>query len=263
MSKDIKVFIGWDSREAAATEVAAYSIKKRTKLPVQISYLKHRELRKGGLFTRPWLVDSTTGNYTDLIDNKPFSTEFSHTRFLVPALMNYKGWALFFDADMIFQSDIQELFKYIDDRYAVMCVKHDHKTKDGAIKMDDRAQLAYHRKNWSSFVLFNCGHPANAKLTKEYISFARGVDLHTFSWLKDSEIGALPFAYNFISGVSPKIDSKPAVIHYTEGGPWFEGCGHVPYADLWLNEYEDCQRNREEFLITDIPTMACDKEERC
>lgn len=69
-----------------------------------------------------------------------------------------------------------------------------------------------------------------------------GRDLHSFSWLKDDEIGALPKQYNYISGVSPKLPmyeggpTKAEVIHYTEGGPWFEECKHVPYADLWDDE---------------------------
>ena len=34
--------------------------------------------------------------------DKLASTEFTFTRFLVPHLMNYKGWALFIDCDIIF-----------------------------------------------------------------------------------------------------------------------------------------------------------------
>lgn len=263
----LNIWIGYDSREVTATEIAAYSIRKRTKSSLNIKYLKHRELRKAGLFTRPWLIESQSGDFRDLIDNRPFSTEFSHTRFLVPALQNYQGWALFMDGDMLFLSDIKKLFTLCDDKYAVMVVKHTHHVKDDSIKMDDRKQLSYVRKNWSSFILFNCGHPANKKLTKEYISTATGTDLHSFKWLNDSLIGELPDRYNYIAGVSRKLGladegkpGMPAVVHYTEGGPWFPNYRNVPFAQLWLDDYELWQEGRSEYQISEVPTTAYDKE---
>lgn len=247
MGNNKSVFIGWDSREAVASDVASYSIKKRSSVPVEIQYLKHRDLRKAGIFSRPWLVESDTGNWRDLIDNKPFSTEFSHTRFLVPSLMKYKGWGLFMDSDMIFLSDIQKLFSLCDDKYALMCVKHHHKPPPNQIKMDGRTQASYHRKNWSSFILFNSSHPSNRFLTPEKVNFMKGSDLHSFSWLKDHEIGDLPYSYNYISGVSPRLPkesgNRPDVVHYTEGGPWFEECPEVTYGQMWIDEYEDWQQN--------------------
>lgn len=255
-----EIYIGWDSREAIAADVCSHSILKRTQSNIKITYLKHRELRKQGLFCRPWLVDGPTGGWTDLLDNRPFSTEFSHTRFLVPELMNRTGWALFMDSDMIFLSDIKKLFEHCDDKYAVMCVKHQHKPMPNAMKMDGRQQLGYFRKNWSSFFLINCNHPANEALTMEKVNFMKGSDMHSFSWLKDHEIGSLPTTYNYISGVSPKIQhgKMPDVIHYTEGGPWFEECQDVAYAGTWLAEYEDFQAHGHGG-ISNVPTLAGDE----
>lgn len=257
----LPIFIGYDSREAVCSDVLSHSITKRTSSDVKINYLKHRELRKKGIFTRPWLVESDTGNWKDLLDNKQFSTEFSHTRFLVPALMNYKGWALFLDSDMVCLSDIQKLFNLCDDRYAVMCVKHIHKVKAGDIKMDGRQQLSYFRKNWSSFVLFNCGHKSNKSLTPEKVNFMKGSDLHAFSWLHESEIGTLPNTYNYIIGVSQKIPhgKMPDVIHYTEGGPWFDEYKEIPYGGTWTSEYEDWQKSGGGFC--DVPTVKYDSTE--
>lgn len=260
------VWIGWDSREPVASYVAAYSIKRRTKHKLDIGYLQHRKLRQDGVFMRPWVIEGATGNFVDLLDNKPFSTEFSHTRFLVPCLMKYEGWALFMDADMLFFSDIAKLFALRDSKYAVQCVKHIHQPKENLAKMDGRLQLQYHRKNWSSFVLWNCGHSSNRKLVPELVNFLPGRDLHAFSWLKDHEIGELPFTYNYISGVSPRLPREygnmPDVIHYTEGGPWFEECREVPYAGLWVNEYEEWQRdNAENNRISPVPATAYDLPE--
>lgn len=260
----INVYIGWDAREAVASDVCAYSILKRTESNVNITFLKHRELRQSGIFARPWLTEATTGNWRDLIDDKPFSTEFSHTRFLVPSLMKFKGWALFMDSDMIFLNDIQKLFNLCNPEFAVMCVKHNHKPPASAIKMDGRQQLSYFRKNWSSFVLFNCEHPSNRFLTEDKVNFMKGVDLHSFSWLKDHEIGSIPHTYNYIVGVSPKLPpesgSRPAVIHYTEGGPWFEECKDVPMGDYWMDEYEDWHRNGHDY-VCNVPTVKYDRED--
>ena len=239
-----------------ASDVAAHSIRRRTKHKVDIEFLNHRELRRAGKFARPWLVDGPTGNWTDLIDGKPFSTEFSHTRFLVPHLMNYQGWALFMDADMIFLSDVKKLFEMVDDKYALMCVKHNHIVKNESVKMDGRAQLMYRRKNWSSFVLWNCGHPMNRQITVEKVNFMKGSDLHAFSWLPDEVIGSLPYSYNYISGSSPHLAPDDIdMLHYTDGGPWFVDYTQVPLGELWLEEYEHLQNNSE-IYISGVPSTA-------
>lgn len=236
------IFIGYDSREEIASHVCASSIIRNTKYPIKIHYLKHRDLRKAGLFKRPWLIEADSGEYRDLLDDKPFSTEFSHTRFLIPELMNFQGWALFLDSDMIFQDDISKLIKSVSPIYSVMCVKHNHDIRQDSSKMDGRVQQKYYRKNWSSFVMWNCGHMGNKKLTKDKVTYMPGRDLHSFSWLPDHEVGPLSFAYNYISGISPKLPNidgvqlQPACLHFTEGGPWFSECKNVPYADLWDRE---------------------------
>lgn len=261
ISNPLSIYLGFDTREAIAAHVARHSIYRRTQ-NASVKYLKHQELRDLKLFKRPWLTESN-GVRKDLIDNKLFSTEFSHTRFLVPHLMKFKGWALFADSDMIFLSDLKKLFSLCDDKYAVMCVKHMHKTKSGETKMDGQQQISYFRKNWSSFVLFNCAHPSNRQLTPANVNFMDGSDLHSFSWLRDQEIGSLPTSYNYISGVSPKLPpesgGRPDVVHYTLGGPWFDECQDVPYSHLWLDEYEDYMRHGHD--IGAVPTTKFDPTE--
>lgn len=246
------IYIGWDAREDVAYKVCKHSILRRTRIDANVMALKHTELREQGVFRRPWLTEATTGQRIDLIDGRPFSTEFSHTRFLVPYMNDYKGWSLFMDCDMIFQSNIRDLFAKADDKYAVMVVKHTHKPTEKK-KMDGQVQTQYYRKNWSSFILWNCAHPANKYLTPERVSFMLGSDLHAFDWLEEKDIGHLGFEYNWIEGVSPAI-SEPAVIHYTLGGPWFESCQDVMYADKWMEEYEHMQGT--DAIISEVPTMA-------
>lgn len=238
----MKIFIGYDDREPVAYHVLAHSIKRHTKEKVDIYPLKHRELREKGLFMRPWRIDAYKGIYYDAIDDRPFSTQFSHTRFVVPALTAYDGWALFMDCDMLFTDDIAKLWQMREDKYAVMCVKHNHRSKTD-IKMDNMPQLNYKRKNWSSFMLMNCSHEKNKALTPELVSTKPGNWLHGLEWLDGEDIGHLPYNYNWIDGVSPVNKKKPSVVHYTEGGPWFENCKNVKYADLWDAEYQRWQRD--------------------
>lgn len=252
------VYIGWDSREDVAYQVCKHSINRKLKGGrVNIIPLKHKELRKQGVFYRPWMTHATDGNRYDMIDLRPFSTEFSHTRFLVPHLNNFQGWALFMDSDMLFTSNIKELFALRDNRYACMVVKHNYSPPDG-IKMDGEPQLRYYRKNWSSFVLWNCAHPKNKYLSVEKINSATGGSLHAFDWLEDRDIGSLPSSYNWIEGNSKKdsdrVDWRPDVIHYTAGGPWFPAYQDVMYAELWTEEYERWQRSCDN-EFTNIPSM--------
>ena len=149
-----KIYVGWDSREDIAYQVCEHSILNRSKT-TDVIPLKQSDLRDSGTYTRE--------------KDKLGSTEFTFTRFLVPHLQDYKGWALFCDCDMVFLIDAKEIFDQALAKYAVMCVQHDYNVKEGT-KMDNQLQLPYPRKNWSSVVLFNCGHPSNKKLTKELIN---------------------------------------------------------------------------------------------
>ena len=198
--------------------------------------LYHKALREQGFFNRPWEIQASDGNYRDFIDGRPFSTQFAFTRFLVPSLMKYNGWALFMDCDMIFRTDIKELFEMVDDKYAVMCVKHRQPVNEQK-KMDGSIQTKYYRKNWSSFMMFNCGHKLNKELTPEVVNTQTGSWLHGFEWLPDQAIGEIPNDYNWIDGSSPS-NIRPKVIHYTLGGPWFAGYQDVKFADEWYKYYK-------------------------
>ena len=223
----MKVFVGYDTREDIAYQVCKHSIESKSEL-ADVRPLKQQELRDAGWYTRP-------------ID-KLASTEFTFTRFLIPELTNFKGWALFMDCDMILTTDIKELFDQADPKYAVMCVQHDYTPKEGT-KMDGQKQTIYPRKNWSSVMLFNCAHPSNAALTMDLVNNPEinGAYLHRFSWLKDEEIGELDHTWNYLVGVYDDID-KPNLIHYTEGGPWFENYRDCEFADLWKQELFDMMK---------------------
>jgi len=219
----MKVFVGYDPREDIAYQVCKHSILTRQP-NANVRPLVQKELRDAGWYTRP--VD------------KLASTEFTFTRFLVPELANFEGWAVFMDCDMILTTDIKELFDQADDKYAVMCVQHDYTPKEG-MKMDGQKQTIYPRKNWSSVVLFNCAHPSNARLTQDMVNDPElnGAYFHRFSWLKDEEIGALDHTWNYLVGVYDDIET-PKLIHYTEGGPWFENYRNGEFSLRWKEELQ-------------------------
>lgn len=213
------VFIGYDSREDIAYRVARRSLERHARNPLYVQPIEQRYLRATGVFWRP--------------DDLTASTEFSFTRFLVPYLCDYEGWAIFFDCDFLVRGDLTQLGAYIDDSKAVFCVHHDYRPPE-TVKMDGKAQHQYPRKNWSSFMLINCGHPSSRKLTPELVSTASGKYLHQFEWCADSEIGELPMTYNYLEGWHTKEqEPNPVCVHMTRGGPWFAGYKNVEYADEW------------------------------
>src|SRR5262245_10458463 len=159
--KPCSIWIGFDPREGAAFAVARTSIRRNLTRPIPTYGLDLAKLRDRGLYWRP-TERKENGDLWDVISGAPMSTEFAISRFLVPHLAG-KGWALFLDSDMLIRGRMCDLFDEADDRYAVMCVQHVHQPATG-VKKAGLTQNPYPRKNWSSFLLFNCDHPSNRRL---------------------------------------------------------------------------------------------------
>jgi hypothetical protein len=218
----LKVYVGWDPREDISYQVCEHSIKRRDPGATVIP-LKQKDMRASGMYRRD--IDRLA------------TTEFTFTRFFVPYLNDYKGWAVFCDCDFVWKVPTTELEQYCDDSKAVVCVQHDYTPKEGDIKMDGQVQTVYPRKNWSSMVLWNCAHPKNKILTPELLNKETPQFLHRFSWLEDEDIGSLPHEYNWLVGwYKEPRDGAPKILHYTEGGPWFDGYRDCEYADVWKKE---------------------------
>ena len=226
----LNFFIGYDSKEDIAYRVCKYSLLKRTNAEVNVVSLKIDELIAKDLYTR---------NIDPLA-----STQFTYSRFLVPKLMNYQGWAVFCDCDFIFLEDVSNLFNELDESKAVYCVKHDYTPKEKH-KMDGQKQTIYPRKNWSSFILYNCSHPSTKKLTVEKGNNETGAFLHQFKWCEDNEIGSLDERWNWLEGwTSGHNNEKPYAVHYTRGGPWFSEWQDVEFSKEWLVERDKYLANK-------------------
>lgn len=224
------IYIGFDPREAEAFAVCRNSLRKHCGNDIPIRGICLDDMRERGLYWRP--TSKRDGRMWDDISGAPCATEFAISRFLTPHLAVRRGWALFMDSDILARCDVNELFDRADPSKAVMCVQHVHEPPEG-VKMDGQLQTLYRRKNWSSVMLFNCDHDANEALTVDLVNTVPGRDLHRFCWIEDDLIGALDPAWNFLVGhTDPTID--PKLVHFTEGGPWFENYRDVPYADEWI-----------------------------
>jgi lipopolysaccharide biosynthesis glycosyltransferase len=212
----IPIFIGYDPREAIAYHVCTNSIIRHSSHPVSINPLALNILKD-------YEEKHTDG-----------SNHFIYSRFLVPHLMEYKGWAIFMDGDMLVRDDIVKLWEMRDDTKAVQVVKHNYKTKLSEKYLGSKNE-DYPRKNWSSVILWNCGHPANAAVTPEFVQNATGSQVHRFTWLTDDLIGELPIEWNWLPDeFGANLDAK--LIHYTLGTPCFHDFATTPMADEWHRE---------------------------
>ena len=240
----IRVFIGFDPLEETAALVCERSLRDHASQPVMVEFLDQERLRLAGLYQRPFHAQEA--QRYDSFDGRPFSTDFSFARFLVPALCQYRGDALYCDSDMLWREDIarlwnlrrwdlsasaKNLISFRND--VVQVVKHDYRPKEGTKMRGGLVQQAYERKNWSSLMLFNneqCRH-----LTPALVNAAPGRYLHGFQWLDDSQIGALPAGWNHLEGHDTNDD--PFVVHFTSGTPDVPGYEDSRFAKEWWAVY--------------------------
>ena len=226
----LTLYIGYDPKEDIAYRVCKKSLLDKSTVDLKINSLKLYELIAKNIYTRE--LDPLA------------STEFTYSRFLIPSLMNFKGWAIFCDCDFLFFEDISKIFNSIDGEKAVYCVKHDYTPKEKH-KMDGKKQSIYPRKNWSSLIVFNCSHPSNRKLDIDLVNSETGAYLHQFKWLKDNEIGSLDERWNWLEGWTPlKNDNPPYAVHFTRGGPWFAEWQDVQFASEWTKERDKYLKNK-------------------
>ena len=214
----INVFIGFDNKEKIAYHVLSESIRRNSTKPIAIT---------------PIAINNLTDDFVRE-RNLNQSTEFAFSRFIIPHLMNYRGWALFMDCDMLMKADIAELWRLRDDKYAVQVCKHDYTPKEET-KFLGQVQTKYEKKNWSSFMLMNC--KKCTQLTPNYVNSASGLELHQFKWLEtENLIGNLPLEWNWLVGeYNYKEDVKN--IHYTKVCPYFKDYDTCDYSTDWFNTY--------------------------
>lgn len=238
---NFSAYIGFDYRYPQAYAVTVRSLLEHSsfKFPIYPILLPHMQAM--GMYDRPMRVKNKQ-LYDDISEHQ-MATEFAISRFFIPLMAKRKGWSLFCDSDFLFREDISKLLKHAQEKYAVMCVKHQYEP-DEKTKMQGQVQSKYNRKNWSSLMLINNKHPRHSHLNLSYLNSRPGRDLHAFDWLNDGDIGSLPDEWNWLEGHSSN-DIEPAAVHFTRGTPDMKGYEDIPYADEWrdvLREIHICER---------------------
>jgi hypothetical protein len=186
----LRIFIGVDPRQTVGLTTLFHSIAKNSSKPVAITPLILSQLP----ITRRGL------------------TEFTYSRFLVPWLCNFRGRALFMDADIVVTGDVAELFE-LGDMNAVQV-------------MQEQPQF-----EWPSVMLFNCG--ACLRLTPEYVNDEKNA-LMDLKWAP--YVGKLPPEWNHCVGYQEPKEAK--LYHYTQGLPcWFETKG-LPEDHHWTEAHQ-------------------------
>lgn len=221
----ITLVVGYDQRESVAYHVLCQSVMERTSQVVEI-------------------IPLHTPMLGDFDGQQDGTNAFIYSRFLIPEIMNFDGWAIYADSDMLLRADLSELWALRDDSKAVMVVKHDYQTKHRWKAIGTALESKnedYPRKNWSSLVLWNCGHPSNRYLKRDIAARAGGKALHRFSWLNDDEIGSLPLEWNWLVGEYP-YNPEAKLVHFTLGAPCFEHYRRCDYADEWHLYLNDVHR---------------------
>lgn len=200
----IRLFTGYDRREAIGWHVFCDSLMAHASEPVAIIPLQGQQ--------------------------KDGTNAFTYSRFLVPKLCEYHGWAIFADGcDMLLRVDIADLWAMRDDRYAVQVVKHDYRTRHPRKYVGTDMEAGnqdYPRKNWSSLILWNCAR--NTHLDPE----GSASYLHRFQWLEDAEIGELPIEWNWLTDEYDANDDAK-LVHWTAGIPGFPYYSSAPHSDEW------------------------------
>ncbi len=180
MTKSLDIYIGWDSREPIAYDVARQSILENASIPVRVFPIRLADLVEQKAYTRD--IDPLA------------STEFTYSRFFTPWLAGYKGWALFSAIVISCSSPMSPSCSRIrTETKAVACVHHDYTPKEG-FKMDGKVQTFLSAQElvvFSASSMVRASLDAEADLRNSSIGKAARV-LHRMRWAADNEIDEIP-----------------------------------------------------------------------
>lgn len=223
MTEDaVRVFVGADRSQQLAIRVLEHSIRRHTSAAVEIIPM----------------VDLPTPEPRDPRNRQ--RTGFSFSRFCIPALCDYRGKAIYMDADMQVFKDIRGLWELPFDGAKVLVqqeVKHTERTlsKFNAPRV---------RKKQCAVMLLDCGN-----LDWKIDDIVRGLDDGRYNYeqlmseicILDEQYVAyrVPFEWNSLEHYEPET----CLIHYTDMGtqPWVST--RNPNGGLWFDEVREMLSN--------------------
>lgn len=198
----IKIFIGTEPVQWLPTQVLKHSVIKRTKTPVEFVKMIGMKLN---------------------LKLKMY-TGFSFYRFTIPEQCDFKGRAIYLDADMVCLSDINDLWEIDMDRKPAL-----------ARVMDSEGFL-------TSCMLLQCDELKHWKV-KEWVALInagitnyQGCMEGRPNGMNHDDFGPLPEVWNHFDF----YDDTTKIIHYTNvpTQPW-KRAGH-PFRGAFLNELKAC-----------------------
>lgn len=220
----VRLFYGFDPREAIGAHVFLQSIVSKCSLPVEAVALTPQLGKELG-------IESEGTN------------SFGKMRFAIPALCDFRGFAIYLDgSDMLCRGDLAELWGMRSGWEALQVVKHDYQTQHprkyiGTDLESDNQD--YPRKNQSSAMIFNCGHYLNKRsLNIQQLKDTPASYFHRFSWLTEERIGELPVEWNWLVGEN-QFNPQAKIAHFTLGMPGFSHYSDSEYADEWKQAMQD------------------------
>lgn len=204
----IRIFVGTDSSQMLAVRVLEFSIKKYSSMSVELVPMCELPI--------PIPKDP---------QNRP-KTGFSFSRFLIPSLCNYRGRAIYLDADMLVFDDISKLWDFPMGDANILCI--DQPSEKGRVRQ-------------YSVMLMNCEN-----LRWDIHEIVKGLDEKLYDYRKlmydfclippEKVSGALPYEWNSLEFYEPK---RTRLIHYTDmpTQPWVSYKNK--YGDLWYQSLKE------------------------
>lgn len=198
----IKVFVACTESELLAAQVLEYSIKKHSSVSVSVRTL----------------YDSDVVIPTPKDPKNQARTPFSFQRFIIPKECNYKGKAIYLDADMLVFKDIKDLWSRNFDDFNILSTY---------------ADTSIGRKPQFSVMLMNCEN-----LDWDINSIVDQLDSGSLTYEKLMYDFSLA---NFSSNIEPDWNSlelyskkNTALLHYTDMNtqPWISTNNPLGY--LWV-----------------------------
>lgn len=202
----LNVYIGTEDAQLIPQKVLEYSIHKNTSSPIKVQAVKQESKRVGG-------------------------TNFGFVRFLVPKLNNYKGKAIYLDADQLVFTDIQELGNALDANHAIGLVNKPEGTfgkkvvgqhNQTSVMVLDCEKLT----DWVPDTMFSPVVPNRSDLKPGQIHYR---DFMMLTWFDQQKIQSIDPRWNHFNIVEP--DSKLTHFSHVRSQPW-KNPSH-PLAEFW------------------------------
>lgn len=206
----IRVMIGTEPAQRVPQIVLEHSIRTHTSGPVDVCFVQQPGKRVGG-------------------------TKFGFVRFLVPSLCDYRGRAIYLDADQLVLSDLRSLHDALDAERAIGVV-HDLEGTFGGAPVEPRNETSVmvldcaRLSAWNPETLFERVVPNRATPGAGEISYR---DFMRLAWVDPATIQHLDPRWNHYNVV--RDDTKLVHFSHVREQPWKRPSHALtPFWESWL-----------------------------